>query len=195
LRYRGQSITHRSACALPLSTPLLPSPEGDTFLPVCVSHRKTAKRFMQHIKPRGVQCRAIVPNGSTRRAAEASYGCLALARRATLLCRYASANRGCCNKPPIKGGRAKQRVLSLILQNWSIYTRSFLPCSSTWRTSRLCGVFGKLSAKNPATVPRRLGVVGGDLPNPVAYAHRQRSIALWAKTKQPQAERLSSSQA
>jgi hypothetical protein len=44
------------------------SPEGDTFLPVCVSHRKTAKRFIQHIKPRGLQCRAIVPNGSTRRA-------------------------------------------------------------------------------------------------------------------------------
>ncbi len=44
------------------------SPEGDTSLPVCVGHRKTAKRFMQHIKPRGIQCRAIVPNGSTRRA-------------------------------------------------------------------------------------------------------------------------------
>jgi len=47
-------------------------------MPVCVSHRKTAKRLMQHIKPRGIRCRAIVPNGSTRRAAEASYGCSAV---------------------------------------------------------------------------------------------------------------------
>jgi hypothetical protein len=115
LRYRGQSITHWSACALPLSTPLLPSPEGDTFLPVCVSHRKTAKRFMQHIKPRGVQCRAIVPNGSTRRAAEASYGCLVLARRATLLCRYASANRGYFLKPPTKVRLTNQRGLTFDL--------------------------------------------------------------------------------
>jgi hypothetical protein len=31
------------------------SPEGGTSLPVCVSHRKTAKRLMLHIKPRGIQ--------------------------------------------------------------------------------------------------------------------------------------------
>jgi hypothetical protein len=42
----------------------------------------------------------------------ASYGCSVLAPRATLLCRCASANRGCCLKPPIKGGLANQRGLT-----------------------------------------------------------------------------------
>ena len=30
-------------------------------------HRKTAKRFTQHFKPTGIQCKAIVPNSSSRR--------------------------------------------------------------------------------------------------------------------------------
>jgi hypothetical protein len=45
--------------------------------------------------------------------AAASYGCSVLARRAALVCRCASANRGCCLKPPTKVGRANQRGLSL----------------------------------------------------------------------------------
>jgi hypothetical protein len=41
-------------------------------------------------------------------------------------------------------------------------------------------------AKAFVSVPA--GITDGLSPNPVAYAHRQRSIALWAKTKQPQAD-------
>ena len=39
--------------------------------------------------------------------------------------------------------------------------------------------------KNAGTVPGLFTGVGGDLPNPVADAHRQTSAALRAKTKQP----------
>ena len=41
--------------------------------------------------------------------AAASYGCLVLAPRATLLCRCASAIRGCCPKPLTKGGGGKSK--------------------------------------------------------------------------------------
>jgi hypothetical protein len=41
--------------------------------------------------------------------------------------------------------------------------------------------------KNAGTVPGLFTGVGGDLPNPLAYAHRQRYAALRAKTKQPYA--------
>ncbi len=42
---------------------------------------------------------------------------------------------------------------ALIFQNRLLRTGSFLPRSSTWRTSRLCGDFGILSGKNLGTVP------------------------------------------
>ena len=43
-----------------------------------------------------------------------------------------------------------------------------------------------LSPRNNAgTVPGLLRGVGGDPPNPVAYAHRQRCAALRAKAEQP----------
>ena len=41
------------------------------------------------------------------------------------------------------------------------------------------------AGKNAGTVAGCLRVLGGELPNPVAYAHRQRYVALRAKTKQP----------
>ena len=149
LRYRGYPITHRSACALPLTriqrhgaasrdlfmtrthglggpcygvlaflircssvefpaTPencsmpgaprsLLARPASAALArPLTWGYRRNSGG-RQKLSPTGFptrsegffQCRAIVPNSSTRRAAEASYGCSVLAQRATLLCRCA----------------------------------------------------------------------------------------------------------